>query len=90
MRRLVALGAVAMLAFGARALADTTVHGTVDAVVGRRVTVSGQSYAIRAESELTDLGGARLQLSELRPGTPVDLDLDDSGQLVVLRAAVVR
>jgi hypothetical protein len=90
MRRFVAIGTVAMLALAARAFADTTVHGTVDALAGTRVTVGGQSYAITSDSELTDLGGARLQLSELRPGTAVELDLDEGGRLVVLRAAVVR
>ena len=80
---------LALLAFAAPAAADT-VRGVLQAVDGGRVTLGGQSYAIESESELTDLGGDRIQVSELHPGTQVEMDLDESGHLVVLRAAVVR
>ena len=80
---------VTVLAVAAPVAADT-VRGVLQAVDVGRVTLAGQSYAIEAGSELTSLGGDRIQASELRPGTEVEMDLDESGHLVVLRAAVIR
>ena len=78
-----------VLAAATPAAADT-IRGELQAVDAGRVTLAGQSYAIEKESELTDLGGDRIQASELRPGTQVEMDLDESGHLVLLRAAVIR
>jgi hypothetical protein len=82
----VILGAVLL----ATSAAAETVNGVVEAVDRTRVTVSGRSFQIEPASELTDLGGQRIDPAELRPGTAVELELDDAGRLDVLRAAVIR
>ena len=82
----VILGAVLL----ATSAAAETVNGVVEAVDRTRVTVSGRSFQIEPTSELTDLGGQRIDLAELHPGTAVEIDLDDAGRLDVLRAVVVR
>jgi len=82
----VILGAVLL----ATSAAAETVSGVVEAIDPTRVTVSGRTFPIERTSEITDLSGQRIGLAELRPGTPVEIDLDDAGHLGGLRAAVVR
>jgi hypothetical protein len=82
----VILGAVLL----ATSAAAETVSGVVEAIDRTRVTVSGRTFAIERTSEMTDLSGERIDLAEVRPGTAVEIDLDDAGHLGVLRAAVVR
>jgi hypothetical protein len=65
-------------------------HGTVDSLKPPQLVVSGQPYTIDAETELLDRGGHRIALSELVPGTPVELEVDDEGTLVAVRATLVR
>jgi hypothetical protein len=65
-------------------------HGTVDSVSPPHLTVSGQQYTMDAGTELLDRGGHRIALSELIPGTPVELEVDDEGTLVAVRATLVR
>ncbi len=64
--------------------------GVVEAADATRVTVSGQTYAIDGDTELVDRGGARVSPHELVPGTPAELDLDDNGRLLLLRATLIR
>lgn len=65
-------------------------QGTVESADPTQVTVSGQTYAIDRETELLDRGGQRIRVSELVPGTAVELEIDDDGRLVTLRATLVR
>jgi hypothetical protein len=70
--------------------AATTASGTVDACDGKQVTVGGARYAITRDTELLDKGGHRIPASDLVPGTPVDLEIGDDGDLVAVRATLVR
>jgi hypothetical protein len=65
-------------------------QGTVDSLRPPQIVVSGQPYTIDKETELLDRGGHRIALSELVPGTPVELEVDDEGTLVAIRATLVR
>ena len=67
-----------------------TRQGTVDRVDPPHLTVSGQRYTIEPETELLDRGGHRIALQEITPGTPVELEVDDEGTLVALKATLVR
>lgn len=91
MRTIVVVATLALaLGTALPAGADQQRSGIVEAVDAERVTVSGRSYTIDAETELVDRGGARIAPHELVPGTPAELDLDDDGRLITLRAALVR
>ena len=86
---------LSMLAFGLAlsiaALAHASARqGTVDSLRPPQIVVSGQPYTIDKETELLDRGGHRIALSELVPGTPVELEVDDEGTLVAIRATLVR
>lgn len=70
--------------------AITTLAGFVQASDPSQVTVSGQRYPIDADSELLDRGGQRISTKELIPGTQVDLEIGDDGNLTVLHAYIVR
>jgi hypothetical protein len=84
------LTAISVLLFAAPAAADS-VPGVVEGLSKSSVTVSGTTYSIEKDTELADLGGNRIGMNELQPGTKVELDLDESGQhLILLRANLVR
>src|SRR5262249_49345988 len=85
---------LSMLVLGT-ALVATSAHatptfGTVDSVRPPQITVSGRSYTIEAETELLDRGGHRIQLSEIIPGTPVEIDVDDEGTVGYVKATLAR
>jgi hypothetical protein len=71
-------------------LACAGVSGTVSAVVGDRITVSGAVYTLEEDTSFEDVAGNPISLPEIRPGTPVDLEFDEEGRLAVIRATVVR
>ncbi len=77
------------LLVGASAYASPR-QGTVESVTPAQLTVSGQHYKIEPETELLDRGGHRIALSELIPGTPVELEVDDEGTLVAVKATLAR
>ncbi len=64
--------------------------GTIDTLDAPQLTVSGQRYTIRPDTELLDQGGHRVAPGELKPGTRVELEVDDEGTLVALKATLVR
>lgn len=78
-----------LLAVAVPAHADP-VSGVVQASGKHEVTVGGRTYAIQPSTELTDLGGERIDPAELKPGTPCEIELDEAGGLTILRAALVR
>jgi Domain of unknown function (DUF5666) len=78
------------LALVAPSVHATPMSGTVEAVDPQQITVSGKRYKIEPETELIDRGGHRIGLTELVPGTPVELDIDDEGTLGVVKATLVR
>jgi hypothetical protein len=82
------LVALLMAPVGAHAL--TTTSGTVSASDPSGVTVSGQRYVIDADTEILDRGGHRVAVKELVPGTPVELEIGDDGNLTVVHATLVR
>jgi hypothetical protein len=80
-----------LLARGAAPVgAAETRSGTVESAGDARVTVSGRTFTIDRDTELLDRGGHRIAVKELVPGTPVDLDIDDDGNLVSVHATLVR
>lgn len=89
MRTIVALLAL-VLSTAVSAYAITATRGTVDANDESHVTVSGQRYPIGPDTELLDGGGHRVAVKELVPGTPVELEIGDDGDLTVLRAKLIR
>jgi hypothetical protein len=64
--------------------------GVVTAISARDVTVSGAVYALDDDTVLEDFAHQPISRHEIRPGTMVELELDEAGRLLVLRAAVVR
>ena len=66
------------------------VSGTVTAVTAYEISVSGAVYKMDQGTSLEDLGGEHVAFSELRPGTPVELEFDEEGHLVTIRAILVR
>ena len=86
-RSLAAIVAASVLTGG---IAWAGLAGVVTAVSRRDVTVSGAVYPIEDGTSLEDMAGHPITLPELRPGTAVELDFDDEGHLVTIRAAVVR
>ena len=64
--------------------------GAVNAITPAAITVSGATYAIERATSLEDLSGAPVGLQEVRPGTPVELEFDEEGHLVTIRATIVR
>jgi hypothetical protein len=84
------LSLVALLSAPLAAHAATTKIGTVDSSDPSQVVVSGQRYLIDADSELLDRGGSRIAVKELVPGTPVELEIGDDGNLAVLHATLAR
>lgn len=82
--------AVAALLLMTGIASATTIVGVVDAISKHAVTVAGVAYALDDDVALEDMAHQPIKLSEIRPGTHVELDFDDEGTLAVLRAAVVR
>ncbi len=84
--------AAAMLA--AMTLAATAawaaVGGVVTAVSTRSITVSGAAYELHEDTSFQDATGRPISFGEVRPGIAVELEFDEDGRLVVLRASVVR
>lgn len=66
-----------------------TVRGAVVSIDKSRITIESGSYAIRESTALEDQGGQRVEPSEVRPGTPVELELE-GGRLATIRAQLVR
>jgi len=75
---------------GATSAHATPTYGTVESVSPPQITVSGQRYTIEPETELLDRGGQRIQMSDLVPGTPVEIDVDDEGTVGYVKATLVR
>ena len=71
-------------------VAGAQVAGIVTAVTPRSVTVSGVAYELATTTTIEDLTHQPITLPELRPGTSVELEFDEDGNLAVIRAAVVR
>lgn len=65
-------------------------NGVVTAINERAITLGNAAYAIEKSTSIEDLGGRTIGLTEIRPGTPVELDFDDEGKLATIRATVVR
>ena len=65
------------------------IPGKIDEATKTSVTVNGQRYTIETETTIEDRSGAPVSVTELRPGTDVEIELDGR-HLVNLRAAVVR
>lgn len=86
-KTLAALVVAAVLASG---VAWAGLFGVVTAVSKTSVTVSGAPYDIDDNTEIQDLGGHPITLPELRPGVNVELEFDEEGRLVTIKAAVVR
>ena len=80
------ISAVALMDGVARA----GVAGVVETISTGSITVSGATHSIERTTSLEDLSGARVDLREVRPGTPVELEFDEEGHLVTIRATVVR
>ena len=70
--------------------AATTTSGTVDSSDPAQITVAGNRYAIDADTELLDRGGHRIPVTEIVPGTAVELEIGDDANLVSVRANLVR
>jgi len=77
-----------MMLVGSAAWAN--VAGIVTAVGPREITVSEVAYKIEDGTGIEDLASHKIFLSEIHPGTSVELEFDDEGHLVTIRAAVVR
>ena len=84
--RVAALVAAAVLASG---VAWAGVVGVVSAVSKTTVTVSGAVYDVDGVA-VEDMTGHPITWPEVRPGVTVELEFDEAGQLVTIRAAVVR
>ncbi len=88
LRTLIASAVAGGLLLGS--VAGAAVAGVVTAISKRDVTVSGAVYPISDTVALEDMTGQRITWPELRPGIPVELDFDEAGRLVTIRANVVR
>lgn len=71
-------------------VASAGVVGVVTAISKRDVTVSGAVYPLGDDVALEDMTGQRITWPEIRPGVSVELDFDEGGRLVTIRANVVR
>ncbi len=82
----VAMAALVLLS----GVASAALAGVVTAVTKRDITVSGATYVLEDGIEVQDMTGRPISLPELRPGVSVELEFDENGRLVLIRAAVVR
>ena len=78
----------AMVLVGSTAWAG--VSGTATAMSPHEITVAGAVYRIERTTSIETLAGEQIAPSEIRPGTPVELELDEQGFLTTIRATVVR
>jgi len=78
------------LVLGAAAAQATPTFGTIESISPPVITVAGQRYTIEKETELLDRGGHTIQMSDLVPGTPVEIDVDDEGTVGYVKATLVR
>jgi len=85
--RLAALVAAMMLA---GSTASAGVSGTATAMSPHQITVAGVVYRIEKTTSIETPSGERIAPGEIRPGTPVELELDEQGLLTTIRANVVR
>jgi hypothetical protein len=65
------------------------VPGKIDEASKTSVTVNGQRYAVESDTTIEDRSGTPVAVTELKPGTEVEIEVDGS-RLVNLRAAVIR
>lgn len=75
---------------GAASAYATPTFGTVESVTPTQIVASGQRYPLDSETELLDRGGHRIRLSEIIPGTPVEIDVDDEGNVGYVKATLAR
>ena len=66
------------------------VSGTATAMSPHEITVAGVVYRIEKTTSIETPSGERIAPGEIRPGTPVELELDEQGLLTTIRANVVR
>ncbi|MCC6847628.1 MAG: hypothetical protein IT294_03935 [Deltaproteobacteria bacterium] len=85
-----AIGAAVAGALLLGSVAGAAVAGVVTAVSKRDVTVSGAVYPVNEDVSLEDMTGQPIKWAELRPGVSVELEFDEAGRLVLIRANVVR
>ncbi|MBI3770914.1 MAG: hypothetical protein HY271_20785 [Deltaproteobacteria bacterium] len=90
MRKMLPVLSLALLLATTAARAAEQRSGAVESADATQVKVAGKTYAIERETQLVDCDGQRIAPNELKPGTPVDLDIDDDGRLATLRATLVR
>ena len=87
-RNLIAAAVAGGLLLGS--VASAAVAGVVTAVSKRDLTVAGAVYPVGEDVALEDMTGQRITWPEIRPGIQVELDFDEEGRLVTIRANVVR
>jgi hypothetical protein len=85
-----ALGCCLVVALLLLSVAEAAVPGVVTAVSKHDVTVSGAVYPVDAGVALEDMSRHPITWPEIRPGITVELEFDDEGRLVLIRANVVR
>ena len=78
------------IVLGASAAHATPRFGTIESVSPPQITVAGERYTIEKETELLDRGGNSIRMSDLVPGTPVEIDVDDEGTVGYVKATLVR
>lgn len=88
LRNLIAAAVAGGLLLGS--VANAAVVGVVTAVSKRDLTVAGAVYPVGEDVALEDMTGQRITWPEVRPGIQVELDFDEDGRLVTIRANVVR
>ena len=84
----IAAASLALATLTTRAFADP-IPGTVDEATRTTIKVSGHTYKIEDTTTFEDQSGSRVALTELQPGTPVEIELSDD-HLVNVKATVVR
>jgi hypothetical protein len=88
--RTIAAAAFLAAAFVGRAGAQSVIVGAVNSVEPGRVVIDGQAYAVSDATEFKTVQGGRFAPHELREGVPVEAEVGDGGELVVLKADLVR
>jgi hypothetical protein len=84
----VALAGAALVLATSHAFADP-IPGRIEEVTRTTIKVDGHTYKIEESTTLEDRSGSRIALTELTPGTPVELELSDD-HLVDVKATVIR
>jgi hypothetical protein len=88
--RTIAAAAALVAAFAGRAGAQTVVAGVVSAVEERSLIIDGQTYAVTDTTEFKTMQGGSFAPSEIHAGTKVEAEVGDAGEVVVLKADLVR